>query len=381
MKIENIEIDNSVYFFALENVIRDTSEGYPAYEENILLPVIEDLLAESKIPEEALKDYPLEGYYYKSPKLVRYFKLLRNLQLNPEIIKMVKTDIPTFEIIHNVCSSPLFGPEVERRLTLADGSEVKKILPYRRDILTSCLASGELWNHGSDAKPFTLEKIWEALGKYKYNFPNLVELAYLTGNIVCVACAAETNTAVQEVYYGHSGISGWSGYKGYDGYEGICPSGCGSSGSIIGYGPRKRDTVYHRIVWKVDPAVEKMGVQLIEEYNKLMAQYMPRIYDGNRALGALIVPELTFIYGMSRRVEQPRVVRLHIANDGLNYNWLLWNTVKDFYSYKVITPQAILQDSQLKWAIMNGTYEDKPWDCNTPELINQDKPSPFVNKV
>lgn len=368
MKIENIEIDNSTYFFALENVIRDEQEGYPAYEKNILLPLLEDLLAESKIKEESLKDYPIEGYYYKSAELAKYFKILRNLQLNPEVIPLVKTDLDQFKIIQNICASPLFGPEVEKHLVLPDGSTVPKILPYRRDILSSCLASYEWWDI-SASRPFTLEKVWKALGEFKYDSPTLIQLGHLTGNIVCVACAAETNIANQEIRYGHLGISGYSGYSGCSGYSGL------------GYGPRKHDSTYRRMIWKVDPAVEQMGYKLIEEYNKLMNQYIPKLYDGNRALGALIAPELTFIYGMSRRIEQPRVVRLHTSAEGLNYNWLIWNSVKDFYSYKVITPQAILGDNHLKWSIMNGSYQDSPWDSDKAEDKDKENAGPFINKV
>jgi hypothetical protein len=112
-----------------------------------------------------------------------------------------------------------------------------------------------------------------------------------------------------------------------------------------------------------------------------MAEYLPKQHEGSKVLGELIAPELTFIYGMRRRVEQPRVVRLHVAQDGLNYNWLIWNVVKDFYSYKTISPQAIVQDSQLKWHIMNGTYVDEPWDCDNPAFFKRGKDCSFTNKV
>ena len=77
MHQETIVIDNKDYFYMLDNKIRDTMMEY---EQNTLLPKSEKLLKDSNIKGVEMELYPIEGYYYKTPKLSNYFNTLRNLQ-------------------------------------------------------------------------------------------------------------------------------------------------------------------------------------------------------------------------------------------------------------------------------------------------------------
>lgn len=337
MQIREIKITDKDYFFAIENMIRDTDNGWAAYEAKVLLPVCETILEESGIKEEELKEYPVEGYYYKTPELKKYNKIIRNLQINFDLIPRVQTGIASFKIIYGVCSNPIFGPEVEE-------NRAGKILPQRRDILSYCIANDSVWHHSSTERPWNIASIWKKIGDYKYGVPNLVELGYLTGELVCLACAAETNSLYREMY-GYSGTSG---------------------------GPPPISIP----VWLVSPAVEAMGAALVKEYNMMIAAYNPLNKYGYVQDFDLLAPTPQIILSLPRSIKgTPRIARLgYNLFTGLNYSWIIppYGGVKDFYSYRVITSEDA-QDQKLTQSIMDRTYSDKPMDSNTPEVFGGTK--------
>lgn len=355
MKIIEVPITNRDYFFAVENIIRDIHEGWAAYEANVLLPVCLEILKDSEVDYDQLKQYPVEGYYYKTKELTKYFQIIRNMQVNLDIIPKIKINTDSFKIILNVCSCPLFGPEVEsdlfadltckaeNGLVVPRTATVERILPRRKDILSRCLGDDSLWKHSEKERPYSIKKIWEVVGNYKYGFPNLVELGYLTGDLVCLACSTETNILYREMF----GFSGCSGYR----------------------GPTCQQTILYVPRWEVSPDVEAMGASLLGEYNKLMTAYNPKL---NTFCGdTLVIPTKELILCLNCRAEGPRITRLAYNKlTGINYSWIITSDeVKDFYSYRVIGTIDIKGPDGWKLydSLITGAYKDTLADCNGAE--------------
>ena len=201
MNTQTITVTDVDFFYAIENSIRCLDRGWAAYEQNELLPLAKSILNKSGFSIQNMDTYPIEGYYYKTPALTTYFSIIRNLQDNKNLEPLINKEWPEFKEIHRICSSPVFGPEEE-----SDSPIKSTLLPRRKDILSRCI---KIIADNGQYQNLKIPIIWEAVGKFKYDAPNLVELGYLTGHVACLACAAETNILYREISYLMSGCSAY----------------------------------------------------------------------------------------------------------------------------------------------------------------------------
>jgi hypothetical protein len=300
-ELVTIEITNTDFFFMIDNQVRDI---FAAFEEAILLPKVEHIYKENSIDESVLKDYPYEGYYYKTDKLRRYFKLVRNLQHNGKVYESINVDSDAFKLIKSICDRDIFG-------TLP--SDGLSPLPRRKDIMSICMEKmGGGW---------AIDSIMARLDEFKTGNPNLVELAYLTKNPACLTSGCETNSL----------------YRMF-----ALISGCYMGAPV-------KPTVYE-YVWLVDKEIEELGIKLADEYNKIfdmfpLAQYNQ--YSGSTLSRRNITsprPELVRV--LNKKPEAPRVAFLgHNLDNGQNYYWILEKdlTVKDLWSKDFITTESYMK--------------------------------------
>jgi len=312
--MNKLVITDTDYFFAIDNHIRDTWNGWAGFEADILLPVTEELLA---IHPVKMEDYPTEGYYWKSDALKKYFNNVRNLQSNESIAMLPDeqlnkiTNNEKFRALKFVTDNLVFGLE-----QAPPSSLFTKLLPRRRDILSACLASFPM----DVTRPWHMDEILKKIPKFTYGAPNLVELGYLTGNVLCLTAAAETNILYREMV----GCSGFAGFRGPD-----------------------------VIIWEVNPAVETMGKELIRNYNIMMQVVLKKLEMKPAKNYTLVVPTPDNITAFECHPELPRVAHLgwveSIPPDPLMYYFWVANLVgevKDFYSNLLITTAQISPQSQ-----------------------------------
>jgi hypothetical protein len=168
------------------------------------------------------------------------------------------------------------------------------ILPRRYDILALSARDGNIFNIYSPNPGWDIPKIVDNLKNHFTDTPNLVELAYLTGELEPLICGAETNALYRDLVR----------------TKGMRP---------------KWDKN-----WQVDEAVEKMGNALVEEYNgRFGLSIIAPTPDNNEKL---------FI-----RPERPRVAILgHIIQTATNYFWKSdkFGTVTDIYTKEFITTET-----------------------------------------
>ncbi len=295
---ENGIINNKKYYFMIENQIRKL---FPLYEVRNLLPLAEDVLKTSSITFNKLKDYPIEGYYYKNDNLKKYFKIIRNLQENHDLGELVDQSQDCFKILKSTTDLELFGK------VKSDKTHGRSILPRRYDIVALSAKDEDAFDLYS-LRPWTLQKIVDNLSKHFSNTPNLVELAYLTKDIECLICGAETNALYRDV---------------------IRTKG-------MSYEPKEK--------WQVDKEVERMGKAIIEEYNKRFKLSVKTPTEQNHKQLSMIP-------------ERPRVAAIgEIIQTGENYFWKsdLEGNVTDIYTKEFLTTET--EKKRLK---INQEYEEE----------------------
>lgn len=284
-KKEGAIINNKQYYFMIENQIRKL---FPLYEVKNILPLVEDVLKTSNILFDELKDFPIEGYYYKNEQLKRYFKIVRNIQDNPSLWDRVKQDEECFKLLKATTDLELFGK------VQSDKSHGLSILPRRYDILALSSRDESVFDIYSSNPGWDIQKIVDNLKNHFTNTPNLVELAYLTGELEPLICGAETNALYRDL-----GVT-----KG------------------MNYEPEKE--------WNVDKEVETMGKAVIDEYNK-------------RFKLSINTPTLQNYKKLSRKPERPRVAAIgYITQTDTNYFWRsdLDGNVTDIYTKDFLTTET-----------------------------------------
>jgi hypothetical protein len=124
-------VDHRVLLLGIDFLYRKSMEEL---EVAVLLPQLETVANVLGIPE---LDVPVEGYYINSPEGTRYFRLIRALQnVGEEFLPQMK-ELPEFQNIFEVVSSPIFGKPVWKG----------KLLPQGRDPLSQALldTTGSQW--------------------------------------------------------------------------------------------------------------------------------------------------------------------------------------------------------------------------------------------
>lgn len=279
----------------VENQIRGVMKDK---ETTYFLPVAKELLSKSGIVEEELKEYPVEGYYYNTPELKLYQKIIRNIQHNNEVYSRIKS-CEELEILRNLCDNDIFG--IKDPLKRENNSPLHR----KHDILTLVMEDEKYFDH-SLKRPWTIPKIMESIGNWADNRVNLTELAYLTGDPLCLCCSAETNCNYRMVAW----ISG----------------SCSSSYHL-------GDIMY---VWEVSDAVEELGKRIINEYTKLL--------NAN----TLKIPTLGNHIYLSKTTNTPRVSLLgYVDFTKEYYHWIADENdlVRDEYNKNVITTESYINKS------------------------------------
>ncbi len=295
-------VNDKAYFFMIENQIR---KKFPVYEVNSSYTVAEEVLKDSGITFDELKDYPVEGYYYKSQDLKDYFKIMRNLQENSAIRGRVDQDASSFKVLKKLTDSDLFGHVV------SDKHRGESILPRRYDIVALTMRDESIFNLNS-TRPWTLIEVIENLHKHASGNPNLVELAYLTKDRECLVSAVETNIMYRDV---------------------VRTKGISSPPD-----------------WQVNPEVEKMGAAVIEEYN--------RLFD----LG-LLIPTFKNKSALSSKPERPKIAA--VGEVIQTKEWYSWRTnwkgdVSEHYTKELPTTELeIAKGRRGEGNIFNGNDEEE----------------------
>jgi hypothetical protein len=305
---KHTHIDDYNYFSMIDNQVR---QEYALCEEYSIKPLIEKMYKDAGVSTDNLKQYPVEGYYYKTPGLRQYFQLVRNLQETPEVYNEIEDSKETEEIIWLLGNSIWGTVSSDRSLTP---------FPRMKDIMTHTLNGLVLKDE------WTIPKIMAKLEKSATGNTNLVELAYLTNDVRCLTAGCETNALYREM------------------------SLCYASGiSNINVEPRypKEVFIYH---WDVTEKVDEMGPKLVNKYNEVIERFQTekddsnRIYSmgGRRLSRELIAPTLINRDQFTWFLESPRVAMLgQCEDDRQYYHWILdKNEVKEEWSAGIITTET-----------------------------------------
>lgn len=288
------DITDEDYFINIDRQVRDK---FPKWEVENMLPVAKMVFGRAEVPDLAMEDYPVEGYYYKTPELMELFKRVRNIQQNREVyLKVHKDDM--LAKLNAVYDSDLFGTPPVSGYPWPDSP-----LKRRWDLLTHVMQSEEFDN--GKAEPWTIPLIMDAIGKKTTGTFNLVELAALIRDPKLLTAAAETN-ALGRMFATMTGS-------------------CFSS-SIV---PTYR--------WLVRSDVEALGTKIVEAYNNTM---------GNNEIVAPHENNMEEM-GWGGMLEVPRVAHLgRVAATKKNYFWILdyGACILDYYTTDFITTDIFIKN-------------------------------------
>lgn len=291
-------ITDEMYFTNLDNQVRDKFKDWEVLN---MLPAVKMIMGRAKIPELALLDYPVEGYYYKTPELKELFKKIRNIQQNPDVYTKIHDD-DMLGRLRATYDSDLFGISPVTGYPWP-GSPLKR----RWDILTKVMQSEE-FDDKIRKYPWTIPSVMEAVKKTKKGMVNLVELAALIGNPKLLTAAAETSCLGRM-------------------YAQVTGSYC------------MRSSYKTEYVWAVKKEVEELGTKIVEAYNKTMdantIQYENKIH--------LVAAHESNMYDMVwGYLELPRVAHLgYVMATQKNYFWILdyGEELYDYYTTDFITTE------------------------------------------
>jgi len=329
----NTHVDNYNYFSMIDNQVR---KQYAKCEEYSIKPIIEKIYKDAGVDTNSIKKYPVEGYYYKTPGLRKYFQLVRNLQENPNVYSKV-VDSKEVEEITWLLGNTIWGTIPSAR-SLTTFPRMKDIMTHT----TNGLKYQENW---------TIPNIMKTIEKYATGNTNLVELAFLTGDIRCLTAGCETNALYREM--------------------GFClASGC----MMPGVTPQfpKEVHVYH---WDVSENIDEMGPKLVDKYNEVINRFQNSDMLSSYKAYDLIEPNLLNFETLVRDLESPRVAMLgQCVDDRKYYHWILdKNEVKEKWSSGIITTETYINKKDPiefdDWD-MSGVEEE---DENGNKTINMNK--------
>lgn len=204
-------VDNRTLLLGIDAMYRDYMQRF---ETKFLLPQVEAIVARLNVSEA---NVPIEGYYSKSSELTRYFKLMRALQeVQQDSLPLVE-NLPEFQKILEITTSPIYGTPVQEG----------KLLPKGRDPLAQALID-------------TFDGKWQAHKIMRRAY----EIALDTNDISLVGLAVQlrdsiliTALAESTVLYREDVLAGIFNYK---------------------------------YIWKVEDKFANSTNRFIEEFNKLL---------------------------------------------------------------------------------------------------------------
>jgi hypothetical protein len=170
-------VDDRAFMLGLDELYRNAMKSF---ETQTLLPCARAVAKKLRVQPA---NVPIEGYYYESPKLKEYFRLMRGLQEVSEERETQVRDLSEFQLMWELTSSPLYGRPQRKG----------KLLPVGRDPLSQALR---------DTMPdWSLERLVKvayevALGRDDYS---LVGLAARTQDAVVLTAVRESVVLYAEV--------------------------------------------------------------------------------------------------------------------------------------------------------------------------------------
>lgn len=170
-------VDDRVFMLGLDELYRNAMKSF---EIQTLLPCARVVAKKLRVRPA---NVPVEGYYYETPKLEEYFRLMRGLQ---EVGVQRETQVRAlreFQLLWELTSSPLYGRPKRKG----------KLLPVGRDPLSQAL-----WDTRPD---WSLDRLVKAayqvaLGQDDYS---LVGLAARTQDAVILTAVRESVVLYAEV--------------------------------------------------------------------------------------------------------------------------------------------------------------------------------------
>ena len=293
------EIGDVGYFNMIDNQVRSK---FVEFEKKVCLPAAKMLYAGADIPDLAMFNYPVEGYYSKSPELTELFQRVRNIQQNPTIYRKInehKQD-NMLSILKAVYENDLMGTEPTAFYPWKD-SPIKR----RYDILTLATQDTTVFDDKAE-RPWDIPSIMAAVEKKRRGIINLVELASMTGDVRCLCAGAESN----------------------------------SLGRMFGVmsGSYSCGITRTEYIWKVSPGVQALGEKIVNEYNKLIGENWTHfgniVVKGAEDISLLIPPSLDNVHTLKMSFELPRVAHIGFLRlPKINYFWVMnWIGVKDVYT-------------------------------------------------
>ena len=169
--MSSYEVDDRCFVLGLNEAFREVKQ---AYELAVLLPAAERVAAALGVAEA---DVPVEGYYYQSEALSRYFRLIRALQQQPATAMPGADCAQALQTLRAYFSSPALGRPV---------SGMDNLLPQTSSPLNEALQTilPQDWN---------IDRICQAaMAQVDEDDVNLLALAAMTGDALLICATRET---------------------------------------------------------------------------------------------------------------------------------------------------------------------------------------------
>jgi hypothetical protein len=279
-------VDDRAFLLGLDELYREVIKRHEA---GALLDSARTVAAQLRLERD--HEVPLEGYYGESPLLTEYIQWMRSLQSTPAERISEVADLPQYQRLLALASSPHLGRPVD----------VGKLLPRARDALSAALlATRPNW---------TIPVVMNAakLSAHETEDVSLVGLAAFAGDEVAVAALRETVVLYAEVIV--TGIP---------------------------------QPVKNEFVWAVSPELAARAARFVEIANTLLGENLP---------APIAASAEEYWYAFSRNKVVGRCVR--IASDERqvphrHYHWAIKEdevrlAVEEFWDARVWTTEMYRQ--------------------------------------
>jgi hypothetical protein len=218
-------VDNRVFLLGLDELYRTAMK---LFESRTLLPCARTVAKELHIQPAST---PIEGYYYETPELQEYFRLMRSLQDVDTTSETRVRDLREFQLLRDVISSPLYGRPHHQG----------KLFPVGRDPLSQAL---------KDTIPtWTVERLVNEAYRVavQQDDISLVGLAARVQDAVILAAARESVVLYAEML-------------------------------TLGPIDQEPEFIYE---WHVDQALADAANRFIEEFNRFVSGALPKAEASN----------------------------------------------------------------------------------------------------
>ena len=285
-------VDNRVLLLGIDGMYRDAMKRF---ETDRLLHCADVVAGRLKLTEA---NVPVEGYYFETPQLRKYFRLMRALQEVEDADATEIKTLPEFRLLYEIADSPLYGRPQRVR------GDCLMLLPTGRDSLAQALleAQPESW----DVRAIVDAAHRAAL---EYDDISLVGLAARANDPVALAALRESVVLYAELV------------------------------TVIG-----GDEDPPEYVWRVDEDLERAANRFIEIFNKFIPNAIRTAKPDNAGW---------FYHAYEENEILGRCARIATRMDnGEHYHWAVrlgssrLPEVDDFWSAEVWTTERYQRERQ-----------------------------------